>query len=463
MDLIEKYKPKKINDLICNKEQVNKIKYWIKNYKYNEVKKKNKLIKSNKIEDYSCIIITGTHGIGKTVTSELIVSQMNYNCNKLKSSSKLNDLSKELSNVVSLLINKKIKEINIIDELESISSTQEKNAILNIVKQNNEIKKSPIILISNNNHNKFLSTLKSLAYEIKFYKPYDSELKQLLIKIAKEENMKFKSMEIVNTIVESAKGDIRKLILTLQDLKNNFTDKIITQDIYNKYKKNELSKYYDFNLYTCADDLLYNYTNIDDCLKNFESQTVYLPLMVHQYYCDVINKNVDNEDEKFQLMKDISQSLSTGDVIENLIFGYQNWKVREIHGFYSCVNTSYNLCNSRSEKEPNKTKLEFPKDLNKTSIKNINKKNIDNVNKCINNKTIIDYIYISKIVKQLIKNNKLEECSRLLKPHNIKLEHIESLLKIEKINYKKDTSNDKSTKLNLTFKQKKEFQNLLKN
>ena len=60
-------------------------------------------------------------------------------------------------------------------------------------------------------------------------------------------------------------------------------------------------------------------------------------------------------------------------------------------------------------------KLDFPMDLNRTSIQKINKKNILNANKCLSTMNIHDYIYINQIVnmhrkktrRNLFKDNSL--------------------------------------------------------
>ncbi|AYV82145.1 MAG: replication factor C large subunit, partial [Homavirus sp.] len=110
-------------------------------------------------------------------------------------------------------------------------------------------------------------------------------------------------------------------------------------------------------------------------------------------------------------------------------------------------------------------KLKFTTDLNKTSIKKINKKNINNTNKCFKDMNIFDYIYINKIIRKLIENGNIKECVEILKEYDIKLEHIESLLKIDKIETTKSIGLKKSEKLktNLSSKQKKEFSKYLKN
>jgi len=193
---------------------------------------------------------------------------------------------------------------------------------------------------------------------------------------------------------------------------------------------------------------LFRYKNINDCLRYYETEKVLLPLMVHQNYISCVFKNFTNTVDKFNIINTISKSLSYGDVIENYIYGDQNWDMQEIHGFYSCVISSYYL-DKQLKKDPENINLIFTTDLNKTSIKKINKKNINNTNKCFENMNIIDYIYINKIIRNLIDKGKIFECVSMIKGYNnIKLEHIESLLKIDKIEH---------TKTSLSSKKKKEF------
>lgn len=463
MDIIEKYKPKSVDELVCNKRQTLTLLNWLKNYEektnslFADDNKKSK--KGSKLtpDDGSCMIITGCHGVGKTASVEIAIKDAGYIVQKIRSSMLTDDSNKDTFDVVSLLNDKEIKYVRVIDELESVSSPQDKGQILALIKKNNDIRKSPVIIVSNNQHNKLLTEIKKIACELKFYKPSETDMKIIMSKVAKGEGIRFKSIDVVQEILDRSQSDIRKMLYVLRDLKKISCDKHITKETVTNYFDNTKSKDLDFNLFDSARKLLYDYSGIQDCLTYFDSQTVLLPLMIHQYYTDVVTSNFDDEEEQFKIVNDIAESLSIGDVVENLIYGDQNWKAREVHGFFTCVYTSYRMCTGRSYEEPNMTSFDFPKDLNKTSIKKINKRNIDNTNKCIINKDIIDYIYICKIVKQLIKQNKIEECSRLLKPHGIKLEHIESLLKIEKIQYKNDPITGRSTKMVLTSKQKKEL------
>lgn len=462
MNLINKYKPKQIEDIINNNNEIKKIIEWLEKFEINKktyfeslLEKKPKKKKEITMENSNCLLITGKHGIGKTTIIKNICKKLKLKIETLKNKSR-SEKYFNTSNVMSLLNNSNKKKITIIDELESYTSIQDKNFILNLIKNNQKKWLNPIILISNDQHNKLLSELKKSIIEIRIREPNEKEIKEIISKILKNEKIKIKTSKILKEIISNCQKDIRKLVYCLEDLvflvKNN-KKLIIDEEIFELYKKNTNKKSLDFNLFNASEDLLYNYKGINESLSIFESDTVKLPLMVHQFYLTNILANCENEEKKYELMKEITESLSWGDVVENEMYGDQNWKIRDIQGFYSCVNTSYLMEKNITKDDLYKCKLSFPKDLNKTSIKKINKKNIDNTKNCIINKDIIDFIFISKIIKELIKKNKIKECSELLKPHGMKLEHIDSLLKIEKIKIKGEIDDSKK----VSSKHKKEF------
>jgi hypothetical protein len=150
-------------------------------------------------------------------------------------------------------------------------------------------------------------------------------------------------------------------------------------------------------------------------------------------------------DNKYKLAEQVSNYLSEGDVIENYIYGEQIWDLNEVHGFYSCAGPSYFLCHDFVHTN---IKLNFPADLNKASIGKINKKNILNAGKKFKNKNIQDYIYINLILRNLLEENKINEFMQLISDYDVDINSIESLLKVDKI---------KSSKMNLTSKQRKEM------
>jgi len=147
-------------------------------------------------------------------------------------------------------------------------------------------------------------------------------------------------------------------------------------------------------------------------------------------------------------MSNVTDSVSIGDVIETNIYSDQNWFLQNIHGFYTCANTSYtmNILNKeiKSVKSKNNTEeikqyldydLEFSADLNKTSSKNINKKkNIMPLQAKFKNKNIRDILHINKILFELETKKDTLGIKNIKKIYYLDLKHIQIALKIDKTN-----------------------------
>lgn len=477
-DWVNKYKPKKYSDLTTNLTAINTIRNWLINYdkkkkqlfKMRAINKQKKIKNFKGIENFtSCILVTGGHGVGKSLSIELILKEFNYNVhtidiNTVKSNKKVEDLINKImvsSNVLSIINGTDVQtNVIVIDEIEAISSNVEKKFITTLQKLNDQNLYCPIIFIGNNQHHKLISDLKKVCTEIKFWSPYPSEMKKILIRIANMEHININNYNdaVITKIIMHSQGDIRRLINTLEDIKNAYGNKLIDAKIMEEYCSTSTKKDVNIELNKSTSKILYEYTNLDECLRLFESEKVLLPLMIHHNYINSIIANDTDINNQFNIVRKISEFLSEGDVIENYIYGDQNWEMQEIHGLYTCGFPSYYLCeNLDKDDEPAKPALEFTTDLNKTSIKKINKKNILNTDTCLKNMNIEDYIYINKIIRKFIDSGNIAECAKILQFYDIKLEHVESLIKIDKIKYNNNKNNKDKDKVTLTSKQKNEF------
>lgn len=476
----------KEEDFIKNEQQTkDKVK--------SKVKKTKPKLKSKSNLGNSCLIVNGMHGIGKTVTVETVVRECGYDIkrvdfNIIKIGKNIKSIMQQImnsSNILDMINSKTTKFVLIFDELESISSVTEKAFITAVQKLNDIEWHIPIIFISNNKHNKLLIDIKKGSLEVKMYKPYNSDLEKILKKICQKERIHIDNQSIVTKILDHCQSDIRRLINTLQDLYYTYPNEPITINIINEYCSVSKKKDMDKDLFKATAGLLDMYTGIDDCLTYYETEKVILPLMVHQNYMKKILMHAEadsvddtdsdvSETEKadkilltYNTMSTISELLSVGDVLENYIYGDQSWDMQEIHGFFTCAASSYylndytnkmledqlDLFGDNSNTAGTGSDLTFTVDFNKTSIKKINKKNIINAEKCFHNMDIFDYIHITKILRKLLNtgsktNSGIKECIDLMSNYNVKLVHIESLLKIDKIS---------GCKTSLTSRQKKEI------
>jgi hypothetical protein len=248
--------------------------------------------------------------------------------------------------------------------------------------------------------------------------------------------MHFKSEKIAGTIIEHCQKDFRRLLSILQDLQINYGKKNLDQEDVEEYCRLSKRKDTDVHIYKAAADMILNYQSIDECLRLYEGEKVIIPLVMHQNYIKCINNYLPNGNKAFGLAHEIAGSIATGDLIENYIYSDQNWDMQEVHGFLTCANPSFKLSSEKlnANGEHLSQSLNFPIDLNRTSIKRINHRNVVNSNMCLKNLEIKDFIYANRLIRRLIHDDKLEDCANLFDKYGAKVENIESVLKIDKIN-----------------------------
>ncbi len=472
---LSKYSPKSTKELICGEKTVESIVHWLKDFDKNkkltsqktkgkakkikismkdleketESNSDNEAVTSKKVnKQYKpSMLVQGNHGTGKTSAVDTILKENDYEINTINFAFKNSKNVKEIlngiiygRNIVNMINGEKKKSVLVIDEVESISSQIEKKFITSLIKYNDVYYFFPIIFISNTKHNKIISDIKKKSVVVKYPDPSPMDIYKLGMHITDKESIKFDTDSTYEQIVEYAQNDIRRLVSIISDAAKIFGKKI-TRDDLDKYLDKIIKKDVESELYSTTHDMLFDYEDIPQCFKSYNTEKVLMPLMIQQNYCTVINRKKCIEE-----IRTISDLLSCGDVIENNIYSEQNWDIQDIHGLYTCVYPCY-ILNKIKDKKSNQ-QIVFTTDLNKTSIKNINKKNVVCVSKYLKNCNINDVIYMSKIVKKIINKKELERCIEMFKTYGVKMDGYESLLKIDKID---------STKATLTYKQKREF------
>ena len=433
---IDKYKPNNVNDILINKNSITHINNWLNNFQ-----------SSN---NSGSIIISGTHGVGKNISIELLLKNLNYEQILLTSSIQknkktINDILKlcnKSQNIYDLLINNQNnkKYALVIDDTETITLKSEKTNLYELCKENDKKKRLPIIFISNGQSNKLIVDLKKSYKEYIFNQPTNHELSIILNNIVNKEKINFANNKIIVSIIKYAQNDIRRLINMLQDLYMTYGVKEIDVEKLQNYFYCSQKKYIDLVLHDSTCELLDDYKNINHCMTIFESNKVVLPLMIFEnYYRSMFNRQTNCLDKDELLLKqlnvsrNVSDSVSKGDVIETNIYTDQNWLYQNIHGYFAICDTSYCLNSTFKSDKPINYKLQdYSTDLNRTSLKNINKKNIAKLLSVIPNKTYDDILYINKLISKLILKNKIKQVYQLCKDYPIDIKILETILKIDK-------------------------------
>lgn len=436
INILEKYNPLTLEDIIGNKNAISKFEQWINTRKNNT------------------LILSGKNGIGKTITAKLLLKKYNYNYKVLlasdikeyKESDTLKDYNNNFLSSMNIRINNKImtnKNAFIFDDIESISLKKEKDYIMDIHKNN---KKTPIIFICNESHNKMINELKKKECEvIRFYSPSSVELFKFVKKIFINEKIKIEDDDSITDLIEFSQYDIRRLLFLIQDYIYNF--KTVNDTNISSFIKKSLEKNINLNLYESTLSILNDNIDPSNINRLYKNEKVLLPLMIHEnYYKKILSNKSTNLSENFDNILKISESVSIGDKVETSIYTDQNWFLQNIHCFHTCVKPSI-IC-SKYNKKLTGSNIDFGSDLNKTSLKNKNKKNIVNLENIIGTRTNDEILYLCRLSNYLCKNNKYDVLINIIKEYskNIELKEVDLFLKIDKtIDFLKLSLKDKKT------------------
>ena len=483
---LKKYEPAISTDIIGNKNQIQKLNKFIKQFV-------GKKVNTDAIKNPN-IIISGPVGIGKTLIVDLILKEnsiekivtdlVDISCKKNKSD---NNNTRTIQSYYSSLQQKKSMDVTgeykenklalVFDDISNISNPKKKDAIKSLIKLNNKLKKFPIIIIANDKHNKMVGDLKKMitfiiknphglkntkvVNEIIMTSPSFAEIKIFVDRICKSENIKFVKKktdddDIFLQLVDHSQYDIRRLVNILAELKQIYENADITLEIFEDYTETSKRKDLDPGIYEGTRILLNKYTDINTALTVYSEDRSTIPLIVHENYPSNIYQQYPrmSVENQINLLVDISKNISESDKIDGLIYSDQRWNLQPVHGFYSCVMPSYHI-----NREPNKMfkheKYVYTKDYNKTSIKKINKKVIKKAreNHLLKKLSVDDFLHMCSILKALIVRKDVDTLCELLEPYKFTyLKEIESIISIDKL--EKDSKPDKAKLLKCKIKGK---------
>jgi len=376
MNLIDKYEPKDIKNLVGHKDQIKKIQDILRK------------------DPYKTIVIIGPNGCGKSATIKLILNDFDIKIKMYDTVTNNNDnLVHEMvnlnhNNIKYLLNNERSfqKTALIIDNFDHISLSSEKNVIDNIIEYNLKNKKFPLILIINNLNIKCLDSYPDSLIKIQFGLISKIDFLKYLEFIVKNEEIKITDKHIFNLLLEFCQRDIRRMLFILQDIINSQNSKELNKQIVEQYITKSQKKNVDMNLFDSLKEIFVSHTNIPRMLSIYNTDKVLLPLTLHENYLkEIFNNSYVSDSGIIPMTSQISDFISMGDIIETNIYNDQNWDLQQTHFFYSICMPILLLNENRVKKSDEiKYTVSFSSELNKTSLKNINRKNINNLNSIFN-------------------------------------------------------------------------------
>lgn len=216
LSLVDRFKPKKICDIIGNKKKINYIIDWLKNWKSQKMKS---------------LLIYGNPGIGKTSSIDVIVKNMGYDKIDTNASNKRSGNSIEylIPMVKSKPMFSKGKRILIMDEVDGMSSG-DRGGVTKL-KELIEESRVPVICIANDLSGRKLTPIKSLSKKIEFLPVEPTILVERIYRlISQTSDIKNMSRKRIENIVMTSRGDIRNILNTIQ-IRLRKSDKDEIQDL----------------------------------------------------------------------------------------------------------------------------------------------------------------------------------------------------------------------------------------
>lgn len=194
----EKYKPRKISEIIGQDKAIAEALQFLKEWKKG-----------------SALLFSGPPGVGKTLLAEIIAEESNFQLVQLNASDERT--AKEIETLSGATKQKtlfKKGKLILIDEIDGISGMSDRGAVPAILKIIRE-SEYPVILTANNPYNPKLSMLKRYCKHIKFPKLKAVSISKKLREIAERENIKVEEV-LFSNIADLSNGDMRSAITDFQ-------------------------------------------------------------------------------------------------------------------------------------------------------------------------------------------------------------------------------------------------------
>jgi hypothetical protein len=364
MDLLDKYSPKYVKNVIGNKIQIKKI---------------IEQLKKVSLDTNEYIIgILGPNGCGKTLISNLIFKELNFNILNI---SKENYTSKEITVLIkNFCINKTIesylnpqRKIIFIDNIDIILSI-DKHIISTLISCLDIIKKDKILMIltCKNSEEKKLNEFKKDINIIKINYPSIKDtfvyLSNILIEKEKYDITEDKILELVNQY----RGSIRDVILNFKD-SNETNIEVRNKNIFKDMNIFEIVK-----KLACGEK--YNINDIELILKNDASNISFILYenIIDEIY---INRNYKKANKIFiQSYININDSFINSCLIEDVMYSSSDWSLYYLMNLIRIMSVIIEINGIDKKIGFKDLKYRYSQLLSKISHKNIMNKKIQNIN-----------------------------------------------------------------------------------
>ena len=204
---VEKYRPKKIEDIVGNEEAKATFIEWLKN------KRRTK----------KAVLLYGPPGVGKTALANAAAKEFGFiiiemNASDTRSEKAINEIAKPATSFVALDTFSAESKGNLLflDEVDGIAGNEDRGGVGAIIKIVEE-SRVPVIMAANDPDIDKLRPLKKVCLLVRFHQIRIPLIIALLQKICLLEHVKAE-FEALERIAQNSRGDVRSAINDLQSL-----------------------------------------------------------------------------------------------------------------------------------------------------------------------------------------------------------------------------------------------------
>ena len=330
----EKYRPRKLSEVVGNIGPIFQLKEWLENYP----KRRKK---------HPIALVTGPCGVGKTTVVYLLAKEFNYsvieiNGSHAMSKNFLTNIGYSTDNYSICLDNNdnKMRKKNIIVFEDVDMFPKNYGTLIDIARKT----KTPIICISNNRINLKLEEIAKVSIDVRFHYPKIDEVRQRLSYVCQKENIDLE-FKVLDRIVNISKFDVRFALNTLQfwnKKKPSAKDEAIkdifdaSQCIFSKLKSIDEK----------TDAFFYDYNQIPSYIEyNLPvPKLIPPPNLLSFRRRKEMKKDVSKTNQiKRTLYADSFENIALGNTIEQCIHEYQTYDLLNAQSIISSILPASNI------------------------------------------------------------------------------------------------------------------------
>jgi DNA polymerase III delta prime subunit len=307
-NIIEKYKPKDLTDIIGNKNNIKLLKNWLVS-KFENTK-----------NNYDCVLITGESGSGKSEFVRQCFKSLNYSMIEYDQSINKAEMAILSDSIIfssiEILLSGKSKKGVIIDNYNDNLSSSQLTELLKILKKNKN--SSPTIFISNE-----FKLLNDNALHIEFESPTNKQLLAVFKKVCTNESINI-SPNALEHFINNSGYNLRGCMTTINVLGNK-TEEITLDNL------DEIVKITQKDINLDIQDCISMFVDSVNPKFSFENRLKYTSMytsgIIHANYPSMLKKDITIEE-----ISEISDYISHGDVLKHYMLSKQEWNLSELAG-----------------------------------------------------------------------------------------------------------------------------------